>query len=446
MAAARPMATHYLECRVLNDRHGAPFLRRIRDVAARLCQESEDGRDERDYVRLLCPLVMEGRWTNLTGFWASKSVVSPLNRIASDGDLESDVNVAALYTQTLPVVERWVASEKPMDICRPIFGDARYHAARYGSHEILAAMMASCDDSAIQDLRKKLLRWVALLGRVEATRFVLNFQATERSWVSARKNRRGPVGHQTRVGVRGPVGHQTRVGARGPVGHQTRVGARGPVGHQTRVGARGMHTPSKEILDLIAEKRKLRCLEETYGVEEYTRLLRYCAEKGWVEMAAHYISLGASVNGVRPLRPIRNRVPLIAACIHGHEEIVKLLLTHGVDTSPPALETAALHGHYGIVSLLLEYGAGMGEALAKAVRKGYLSIVRTLLEHDTGIEPEWQGLLVSSVQVEDEALFWLLVKHVGGAIDDDTRTECAKVAKEMGLESMLELVSTVQAL
>jgi hypothetical protein len=422
MAAARPMATHYLECRVLNDRHGAPFLRRIRDVAARLCQESEDGQDERDYVRLLCPLVMEGRWTNLTGFWASKSVVSPLNRIASDGDLESDVNVAALYTQTLPVVERWMASEKPMDICRPIFGDARYHAARYGSHEILAAMMASCDDSAIQDLRKKLLRWVALLGRVEATRFVLNFQATERPWVSARKNRRGPVGHQTRVGVRGPVGHQTRV------------------------GARGMHTPSREILDLIAEKRKLRCLEETYGVEEYTRLLRYCAEKGWVEMAAHYISLGASVNGVRPLRPIRNRVPLIAACIHGHEEIVKLLLTHGVDTSPPALEMAALHGHYGIVSLLLEHGAGMGEALAKAVRKGYLSIVRTLLEHDTGIELEWQGILVSSVQVEDEALFWLLVKHTGGAIDEDTRTACAKVAKEMGLESMLELVSTVQAL
>jgi hypothetical protein len=206
-----------------------------------------------------------------------------------------------------------------------------------------------------------------------------------------------------------------------------------------------MHTPSREILDLIAEKRKLRCLEETYGVEEYTRLLRYCAEKGWVEMAAHYISLGASVNGVRPLRPIRNRVPLIAACIHGHEEIVKLLLTHGVDTSPPALETAALHGHYGIVSLLLEHGAGMGEALAKAVRKGYLSIVRTLLEHDTGIEPDWQGLLVSSVQVEDEALFWLLVKHAGGAIDEDTRTECTKVAKEMGLESMLELVSTVQA-
>jgi hypothetical protein len=410
MAAARPMATHYLECRVLNDRHGAPFLRRIRDVAARLCQESEDGQDERDYVRLLCSLVMEGRWTNLTGFWASKSVVSPLNRIASDGDLESDVNVAALYTQTLPVVERWMASKKPMDICRPIFGDARYHAARYGSHEILAAMMASCDDSAIQDLRKKLLRWVALLGRVEATRFVLNFQATERPWVSARKNRRGPVGHQTKV------------------------------------GARGMHTPSREILDLIAEKRKLRCLEETYGVEEYTRLLRYCAEKGWVEMAVHYISLGASVNGARPLRPIRNRVPLIAACIHGHEEIVKLLLTHGVDTSPPALEMAALHGHYGIVSLLLEHGAGMGKALAKAVRKGYLSIVRTLLEQDTGIELEWQGILVSSVQVEDEALFWLLVKHAGGAIDEDTRTACAKVAKEMGLESMLELVSTVQAL
>jgi hypothetical protein len=422
MAAARPIATHYLECRVLNDRHGTPFLRRIRDVAARLCQESEDGRDERDYIRLLCPLVMEGRWTNLTGFWASKSVASPLNRIASDSNLESDVNVAALYTQTLPVIERWMASEKPMDICIPIFGDARYHAARYGSHEILAAMMASCDDSAIQDLRQKLLRWVALLGRVEATRFVLNFQATERPWVSARKNRREPVGHQTRVGVRGPVGHQTRV------------------------GVRGMHTPSREILDLITEKRKLRCLEETYDVEEYTRLLRYCAEKGWVEMAAHYISLGASVNGVRPLRPIRNRVPLIAACIHGHEEIVKLLLTHGVDTSPPALEMAALHGHYGIVSLLLEHGAGMGEALAKAIRKGYLSIVRTLLAHDTGIEPEWQGLLVSSVQAEDEVLFRLLVEHAGGAIDEDTRTECAKVAREMGLESMLELVSMVQVL
>jgi hypothetical protein len=409
-AAARPMATFYLESRVLNERHGAPVLCRIRNVAARLCQEGDDGRDEQDYVRQLCPLVMEGRWTNLTAFWASKSVDSPLNRIASDGDLESDVNVAALYTQTLPVVERWMSSGKQMNTCSVIFGDARYHAARYGSHEILAAMIASHDDSAIQDLRKKLLRWVALHGRVETTRFVLNFQATERPWVSARKDRRVLVGHQMLVGVR------------------------------------GTHTPSKDVLDLIAEQRKLRCFEETFSVEEYTGLLMYCAEKGWVEMAAHYISLGAAVNGVRPFRPIRKRVPLIAACIHGHEEIVKLLLTHGVNTSPPALEMAARHGHCGIVSLLLEHGAGMGEALAEAVRKGYLSIVRTLLEHDTGIEPEWQGLLVSSVQIEDEALFWLLVEHAGGAIDEDTRTECAKAAREMGLESMLELVSTLPVL
>jgi hypothetical protein len=405
------MATHYLECRVLNDRHGAPFLRRIRDVAARLCQESEDGRDERDYVRLLCPLVMEGRWANLTGFWASKSVVSPLNRIASDGNLESDVNVAALYTQTLPVIERWISSGEPMDTCSAIFGDARYHAARYGSNEILAAMMASHDDSAIQGLREKLVRWIALHGRVEAMQFVLNFQTTERPWVFASKNRRAAL-----------------------------------VGHEKAVGLRRMRTPSREIIDLIAKKRQPICLEKTYAIQEHTGFLTYCAEKGWVEMAAHYISLGASVNGVRPFRPIRKRVPLIAACVHGHEEIVKLLLTHGVDTSPPALETAARHGHHGIVSLLLEHGAGMGEALAKAVGKGYLSIVRTLLEHDTGIEPEWQGLLVSSVQVEDEVLFRLLVEHAGGAIDEDTRTECAKVAREMGLESMLELVSTVPVL
>ena len=58
--AVPSIATTYLERRVLNERcGGAPVLLWIRSVANRLSQETDDERNEHDYIRQLCPLVLE---------------------------------------------------------------------------------------------------------------------------------------------------------------------------------------------------------------------------------------------------------------------------------------------------------------------------------------------------------------------------------------------------
>ena len=396
----------YLERRVLNERDGAPALVRIREVAARLCQEGSDGRDERDYVRHLCCLVVENRGTQVRDVWKPKGVATPFTWLAERSDIDTDVRVAALYTQTMPVVERWIASGEPMHRTSTIFGDSRDHAAKYHSHDVLAAMMAASDDRAIQGLRTHLLKQIALHGRVEAAQFVLGFQNTERPWALDSQAERGSDARRNAYEV-----------------------------------AR-MHTPSLEVYEVLAEKRRLHCTREPYGVEEKTQFLVRCALNGWVDMAAHYISLGASLNGLFAHSPTWVRIPLVAACIKGHEGVVKLLLAHGADTKKPALKVAIRWGYFAIVSLLLEHGAEVEGALAQAVARGYKSVVRSLLEHDTSAV-EWQDLLVSAIEIEDEALFRLLVDYAGGAMDEATCAVCVAAAREKGLESMLELVSSV---
>jgi hypothetical protein len=404
-AAVRPMAEFYLERRVLNERHGATILLQIRNIAAQLCRESSDERNELDYIRLLCPIVVETRKAYLKPIW-DKSSDPSWTRLTNQRNLPVDVYLAALGTQALPVAERRLSSGEPMDVSSWYLDDARVHAAKYGSHEVLAAIMASCDDSGIQALRMYLLQKAALFGRVEATKFVFDFQATERPWVFSSK------------------------------------GPRHSDACQNLDGLWGMHTPSREILDFLTEKRKLYIRDRIYGAKYYSGFLVRCAQEGWVDMAAHCLSLGAKLNGTRPQNPKFGPRPLVVACIHGREEIVELLLAHGVDTSQPALQMAVRHGHFAIVSLLVERDAELGEALVEAVAKGYRTIVRTLLEHYTSAKPEWQDLLVSAVKVEDEALFGLLVGYTGGVIDEATRAVCEKVASEKGLESMLGLVST----
>ena len=106
------------------------------------------------------------------------------------------------------------------------------------------------------------------------------------------------------------------------------------------------------------------------------------------------------------------------------------------------MKLAIRYGHFGVVSLLLEHGAGVKGALAEAVAKGYKSIVRALLERDAS-SVEWQDLLLSAVEIEDEAMFRLLVGYAGGAIDEAARAVCVTAASETGLESMLELARSI---
>lgn len=157
-------------------------------------------------------------------------------------------------------------------------------------------------------------------------------------------------------------------------------------------------------------------------------------------MAAYYLDLGAWVNGSTHSPSDAEIRPLICSCKNGHLGVVKLLLDRNVDTSRPALEVAARHGHYAIVRILLDHGAELGEAISEAVAKGYRDIVEILLDHGTDPNNGSRSSLVSAIKHEHEAMFQLLVKKGGESIHPDTCLTCVKVAKEEGLESMLELL------
>lgn len=377
--AVPSIATTYLERRVLNERcGGAPVLLWIRSVANRLSQETDDERNEYDYVRQLCPLVLETCSVRLDDLWTVDQAVAWRNGLFNDSNLDTDVYITAVYTQTLPVVSRWISSRKGLARSSLIFGRAHLHAARYGNHEILAAMMDLRYESDFQRLRTSFLVEAAKYGRVGVTRFVLEFQAVERPWLCSRKIKRPSY----------------------------------PSSNERELAL--LNTPSQEIFDVVMEKRREHCISRTFGVKEYTGFLVYSARHGWVDMTERYLALGARVDGLGLSSEYRQR-PLLGACRNGHNEVVQVLLEHGASACKPALETAVQNGHFEVVSLLLEYNAEQGNALAEAVSKGYRSIVRRLLGRGSYDKEFLQGFLDRAVEIEDQAMLEDLLEYSRGA-------------------------------
>ncbi|USP75887.1 hypothetical protein yc1106_03161 [Curvularia clavata] len=412
------LATAYLERRILNERPGgAAYLVWIRRVAKQLSQETDDGRDECDYIRQLCPLVSgSDRW--IPGRFSVYEKIEPApkqlcNKIecaqrgfCDDHHFDDDVFTAALYTQTLPVIARWISSGKrgrELLISSYLFGVSLQHASMHGNQEVLAAMLdLGIEVYKFHHTRTCILRRVAETGNMDLTQFIWDFEAVQHPWVCKRKARPSYLSDNARTVAE-------------------------------------LNTPRREIFDWIMEKRRIHLPDKRFGEKEFTRFLHESAHMGWVDMTAYYLALGALVDGIYlpNCRYSRER-PLVGAARNGHKEVVKLLLNHGADTSQPALETAVEYVHFDVFYLLLEHGAETGRALAVAVAKGYRSIVNVLLERGGHTKEHLQSLLPRAIETEDKAIFQTLAKHV--EIDDATRAECAKVAEENGLESMAELL------
>ena len=247
---------------------------------------------------------------------------------------------------------------------------------------------------------------VAEAGRAAAVRFVFDFEANECSWEFSRKKRPSY-----------------------------------PYRNESALAS--MHTPSREIFDFLMEKRKTHCINRGFGSKEYTEFLAHCVRDDWIEMAAHYIDLGASVEGPAPSINVRGEPDrmLVYASKKGHQDIVKLLLTRGGNTSAPALEVAAHNGHLDIVRLLLAHGADFGDAISKAAAKGYGDIVEELLNNGAEIQNGPRPLLVHAIEHKHEAMFRLLVERGVDLRDHDPIKDCVSVAKEKGLDSMLKLLT-----
>ncbi|KAF1994381.1 ankyrin, partial [Amniculicola lignicola CBS 123094] len=136
-----------------------------------------------------------------------------------------------------------------------------------------------------------------------------------------------------------------------------------------------------------------------------------------------------------------------AAAGGGHRDVVELLLDHGAQTTG-SVEAAARNGHRDLVQFLLDRRADTSESVAAAAARGYHSIVQLLLDHGAQADysaggnecsAKYPHPLLSAVRFEDTTLFKLLLEQ-GAILSPTVGRECMKLAREDGLDSMIELL------
>ncbi|KAH7069282.1 ankyrin repeat-containing domain protein [Paraphoma chrysanthemicola] len=404
-ASVPPYIVAYLERCVVTESAGFDTaFAWIRTVAEYLSRADTDGRDMETFVRELCPLVVEKHSPLVARLWQEDSGHDAAH-------LETHTYVAAVMTNTTPVIEAWLAHGGQPNVESFYFGYTRTYAERFGDQYLLTAMMTHPwkDQTSQQKPRLYVFAGTVEAGRLDAARFAFNFNTIEYPWHFSRPKTRRRRDRPKEL-------YYAR--------------------HNEEWLAT-MHTPSKEVFDFLMEQRGLHCIDRHFGPEQWTFFLHHCASRGWQEMASIYLKLGASVDG-RCEQDLATRPrPLIEACTQGHLGVVELLLEWGADVSAPALEIAAQHGHTDIVKILLSHGAEIGEAVHKAAAKGYRNILQILLDHGATI-PGDQRLTAYAIEHEDERMFRTLLRS-GSA---GTLVDCVAYAEGRGLELMLDLLAT----
>ncbi|KAH3976617.1 hypothetical protein HBH52_122240 [Parastagonospora nodorum] len=371
-------AGSYLARRVLSEpSNGLPDLLRIRAVAQKLHEADAEARSVPDYVHQLCLLVIRDQRPSTRLAQMLKA-----SQVKDKSDSETHLYVAAYLTQTTTIVERWMASARHPAQNSWMFGSINNHAARHSDERFLAALTTGCDKfpESAQERRVEMLCVVAEAGRLDAVQFIFNFATASLPWVFSRKRRpHHAYANEWMLAL--------------------------------------VHTPSRQVFEFLMEKRR------------------------WTDMAEHYLRLGASVEGVgdRSLCG-EDRRPLLLACRRGHKDTIKMLLEHQADNAVPALELAVGWGDLATVRLLLQHKAEFGDALALAVAKGHRDVVQELLDHGADIKIGSRPLLAYAIEHENVALFPLLVERGCDPRVDEAATECVRIAKGYGLESMLQLL------
>jgi hypothetical protein len=163
-------------------------------------------------------------------------------------------------------------------------------------------------------------------------------------------------------------------------------------------------------------------------MDQKVELMLIAAENGWEDMVAHLIELRIPVDG-----PDHNhwsgRLPLFLACKSGHEGIARLLLRENARITGYEIRVAAAGGYLGTVRLLLQHGSDpIGPS--KVPEGVEFDPIRNM-----GYCP---APIVSAVRLEHEGMFRLLVENGADLVENGP--EAARVAREDGLDSMLELL------
>jgi hypothetical protein len=407
--------TTYLERRVMNENTSRyPMLTCIRQIAERLCRENPT-LEILSCTKSLCGLAVEG--ANFR--WIFNEKETP-----SDETFSKHLISAAAYTNGLATAERCSRKEE----FSWLFGMTKANAVAKGSHRMIELVLPHSFQS-FRDERTEAFIDAATKSRrsLDTVRFLFNLRTEEEPWGFGAATTRHELGYR-------PL-------------------------------TKALNTSRPEVWEYIVKLReeypppqhpitwRKNPLTKHGPIDErmLTSALHRCAREGWTTMARYLIGIGACMHESESWGR-----PIIACCKHGYTTTVQVFLdydtdpNHRLDTTG-AIAAAASCGHTSTVRLLLTYGASPEGALAQAAHRGYLGIVELLLDHgaspDGVIELNEHKVktgelipLVAALELEHVRMFHLLLERGASFIDQEAGLKCAKVAKENGLDSMLDLL------
>ncbi|KAF2438159.1 ankyrin [Karstenula rhodostoma CBS 690.94] len=417
-----PFTASYIEYRVHNSEDSSVlyprlgFLRRIsRDVVAENVSLLYD-----DCVRLLCRLISEGGAAHVYQVFCP-ALSLPTAFYQGDEYYIDNLFAAAVVTNTTPIVERYIDIYQDRSF-RPVLGTDSHElyrlAARYASPETLEIILSGGRSHGVHIQRRNdMLVAAAAVGRPPAFRFVHEFRIDEIPWDFKDRTKRYA---------------------------------------SEKVFNDALITPSKEVWDILMELRaRYKCPEVSEDRKQI--ILAECINEGGdVALVKHLLDLWPDIaanNGLGDRVSVRPPRFLLDACANGYEDLVRFLLSRGVNTDS-AVIIAAAHGQTSIVRLLLDHGAAPFGGLLRAARGGYMDIAKMLL--DAGVHPGetdgrpllYPGLgnpglsdvpIASAMAIEHVEMATLL-KEKGAEVNGHAALECLRATRKEGLESMLSLI------
>ncbi|KAH7079655.1 hypothetical protein FB567DRAFT_533069 [Paraphoma chrysanthemicola] len=413
-AISKSLLRDYLEHRILHEpAYGKPVLVFLRRLLEEVQRERTTGFIEAIDVPDFC----------LSQFCLAmvynNSVVYTFRQIfegsdeVSDTDYESHLFAAALCTNSLAIAKR-CAAKNPHFISSMhrwneshLFGSYLSLAARYGDFEMLEFLMSDAKGSVNRPLRTMLFIRSAELQRAEVVRFVYNHRKEEVPW---------------------EFGQQSE-----------------EFRDEGEALDKAMLTTSSEVLQFV-ERLRQEYLPWPHPEPYLKERLRDAAQVRNFEMVVHLLAQGANAQGGMDLHPpyVTNG-PIEKAAQRGitHWNVIELLIKHGADPNV-AVAAAVDRGKVDLLRTMLEHGLQPPPTFQKPTFGPFLDIVRLLLKVGTSVDlAEPVGMnhpLVGAIKMEHTALFDLLIKsgvklHAPGIAE-----ACVQIAKKDGLESMLQLL------
>jgi ankyrin repeat protein len=95
----------------------------------------------------------------------------------------------------------------------------------------------------------------------------------------------------------------------------------------------------------------------------------------------------------------------VHTCSLGHIDVVKLLVSAGINENEQALFTAISHGHLSVVEFLVSKGANIHLhnefALRSASHYGHLDVVKYLVEKGTDVHVEYDQALLNALTLQN---------------------------------------------